>query len=78
MNKQYSVDDILLEIKAKKSKQGTNNSVPAGFPVKKAEAPVVNEAVQETIANPVKEAVKESSPLDGFHFNAQSAPKELP
>ncbi len=47
MNKEYNVDDILLEIKAKKSKQGQSGStgqqkasVPAGFPpIKKAEIP---------------------------------------
>lgn len=58
MNKQYSVDDILLEIKAKKSKQGANSSLPAGFPVKKAE-PAVKEPVQESPKETVKETVKE-------------------
>ena len=45
MNKQYNVDDILLEIKSKKSKQPAA-SVPAGFPLKKAE-PVKAELTKE-------------------------------
>jgi len=74
MNKQYSVDDILLEIKAKKSKQGTNSNLTAAFPMKKAETPAVKEPVQEA----VKESAKEPSPLEGFRFDAQSFAKEEP
>lgn len=75
MNKQYSVDDILLEIKSKKSKQGAGSSLPAGFPIKKAETPAVSEPVQKAVA----ESVKESAPAEeSFHFDLKDITKELP
>ena len=64
MNKQYNVDDILLEIKAKKSKQPAS-SVPAGFPLKKAEAP----AAEPVKTQPVKEEAVKAAPQDDFFFN---------
>ena len=48
MNKQYNVDDILLEIKSKKKQGSAGISAPAGIPMtKKAEAPKAAEPVQE-------------------------------
>lgn len=68
MNKQYNVDDILLEIKSKKKQGSAGISAPAGFPMtKKAEAPKA--------AEPVQEEPKEN-PLTGFQFNAGSSVKE--
>ncbi len=64
MNKQYNVDDILLEIKAKKSKQSPQNASPVTFPVsKKAEAA------------PIK-ATAPGAPApsrDSFNFNLNTA-----
>ena len=68
MNKQYNVDDILLEIKSKKKQGSAGISAPAGFPMtKKAEAPKA--------AEPVQEEPKEN-PLTGFQFNVGSPVKE--
>ncbi len=54
MNKQYNVDDILLEIKAKKSKQGPQTSNPVTFPVSKkpaASAPVIPEKTEAPVTD---------------------------
>ena len=68
MNKQYNVDDILLEIKSKKKQGSAGISAPAGFPMtKKAEAPKA--------AEPVQEEPKEN-PLTGFQFNVGSSVKD--
>ncbi|MBP1581255.1 MAG: hypothetical protein J6A26_02495 [Oscillospiraceae bacterium] len=84
MNKNYNVDDILLEIKAKKSRQGSSaaTTIPAAFPAsKKAEAPLVNQPKQEAAAEapkaPETPSPKESS-LDSFHFESSSAASVQP
>ena len=75
MNKQYNVDDILLEIKSKKSKQPAA-SVPAGFPLKKAE-PVKAELPKE---EPVKADAPKSTVQDDFFlkFKEQEPKQEAP
>ena len=75
MNKQYNVDDILLEIKSKKSKQPAA-SVPAGFPLKKAE-PVKAELPKE---EPVKAEAPKSTVQDDFFlkFKEQELKQEAP
>ena len=75
MNKQYNVDDILLEIKSKKSKQPAA-SVPAGFPLKKAE-PVKAELPKE---EPVKAEAPKSTVQDDFFlkFKEQEPKQEAP
>ncbi len=67
MNKQYNVDDILLEIKSKKKQGSAGISAPAGFPMTKKTEPE-KEAVK--VSEPVKE-----NPLTGFHFNVDSEAK---
>ncbi|MBQ8599578.1 MAG: hypothetical protein IJ411_05630 [Oscillospiraceae bacterium] len=63
MNKEYNVDDILLEIKAKKKQGAAGVTAPAGFPVtKKAEPTPKTEPVKSF--EPVK-----GNPLTGFNFN---------
>ncbi len=88
MSKQYNVDDILLEIKAKKSKQSTTNPSPVTFPVtKKAETiastPIAPEAPEISkaeprmldfdLANPKTETAKKT-----LNFNFEEKNPESP
>ena len=64
MNKQYNVDDILLEIKSKKQQGSSGISAPIGFPVTKKSEPV---KVDEPIK--IENSVQERSKID-FNFTA--------
>lgn len=63
MNKEYNVDDILLEIKTKKKQGAAGVTAPMGFPVTKKTEPV-----QKTETTKSAEAVQKSPPLS-FNFN---------
>ena len=77
MSKEYNVDDILLEIKAKKSKQGQQTAVPAGFPPLKKTEPAVTAAEPVTTQpEPVKEEAKVSS--DTFVFKPIKTTEKQP
>ena len=72
MNKQYNVDDILLEIKSKKKQGSTGVAAPVGFPMtKKAESVSVAEPVKAEEPVKAAEPLKEN-PLTGFNFNTGS------
>ncbi len=72
MSKQYNVDDILLEIKAKKSKQSSANQSPVTFPLTKKAETIASTPV--TPVNPPAPEIKEAEPkkLD-FDFETKRA-----
>lgn len=91
MNKEYDIDDILLDIKAKKSKQGVppvnfpvKNSAKTEFSEKQNLAPDIQQnLIQEKISSEeikFEEKVQEKKDdlFSAFNFNLDDAPKFTP